>query len=366
MKLNVETWKSFRIGRLFVLENGKANQGMLDEGDECFYIGAKRDDNGVMIHCAKNETLMQKGNCIIFICNGQGSVGYANYMDVDFIGTTDIVAGYNENLNCYNGLFIATVSCQERPKYSFGRKWKTHLKGTTIDLPIQYNSDGNPFIDEHFRYSDEGYVPDWDWMEAYIKSLQCRPLTTKNTNERQVRLEITEWKEFVIGNLFDVYLSKGDIKLDDIDTGKIPLISSGENNNGIVGYIDENGDGKAEIFDGNKITLDMFGNAFYQGERFYAVSHGRVNILEPKFRLNNRIGLFLVSVIKMEKYKYSYGRAVYSEEASNMTVELPILRNSDGTPFVDVTYKYSENGYVPDWQFMEDYIKSLPYGDRLE
>jgi hypothetical protein len=26
---------------------------------------------------------------------------------------------------------------------------------------------------------------------------------------------------------------------------------------------------------------------------------------------------------------------------------------------------YSENGYVPDWQFMEEYIKALPYGDRL-
>ena len=132
---------------MFKLENGKANQGMLEEGNECFYIGAKKDDNGVMIHCMKDSELMQKGNCIIFICNGQGSVGYANYMDVDFIGTTDIVAGYNKNLNQYNGVFIATVLCQERPKYSFGRKWKTHLKNTIVDLPIQHNADGTPYID---------------------------------------------------------------------------------------------------------------------------------------------------------------------------------------------------------------------------
>ena len=164
MNLDLDKWGSFRISDLFpILQNGKANQGMLSDGTECFYVGAKKNDNGVMLHCAYDEDLIQKGNCIIFICNGQGSVGYANYMDVDFIGTTDIVAGYNENLNQYNGLFIATVLCQERPKYSFGRKWKTHLKDTVIKLP--QTLDGNP---------------DWNYMERYIKSIKHKPLSTAN------------------------------------------------------------------------------------------------------------------------------------------------------------------------------------------
>ena len=119
MNLNVSKWKPFITARLFpVLENGKANQQMLDEGNDCFYVGAKRDDNGVMIHCIRDESLITKGNCIVFICNGQGSVGYANYMDVDFLGTTDIVAGYNEFLNPFTGAFLASVYSQERPKYS--------------------------------------------------------------------------------------------------------------------------------------------------------------------------------------------------------------------------------------------------------
>ncbi len=168
--LNVDKWEEFTISKLFTLEIGKANQGMLEEGNECFYVGAKRDNNGVMIHCAYNSSLAQKGNCIIFICNGEGSVGYANYMDVDFIGTTDIVAGYNKNLNSYNGLFIATVLCMERPKYSFGRKWKTHLKDTIIKLPIQYKN-GKPVKNKKLGYTKEGYVPDWEFMENYIKAL---------------------------------------------------------------------------------------------------------------------------------------------------------------------------------------------------
>ena len=75
MNLNKENWGSFKISDLFpVLQNGKANQGMLSDGNECFYVGAKKADNGVMLYCAYDDDLVQKGNCIVFICNGQGSV----------------------------------------------------------------------------------------------------------------------------------------------------------------------------------------------------------------------------------------------------------------------------------------------------
>lgn len=331
MNLNISSWGNFKISELFpVLQNGKANQGMLSDGYDCFYVGAKKDDNGVMLHCAYDSALIQKGNCIIFICNGQGSVGYANYMDVDFIGSTDIVAGYNKMLNQYNGLFIATVLCQERPKYSFGRKWKTHLKDTVIKLP----------------QTIEGF-PDWDFMEKYIKSLSHKPLTTQNKSS-QHPLNIDSWQEFKVGDYFDVYLSSGDLKIDACELGKIPLVSSGATNNGIVGYVDDKGDGKAQIFKANSITVDMFCNAFYQNNDYYAVSHGRVNILYPKFKCNPLIGCFICSVINNERFKYSYGRAVYSDEISRMVIKLPTTLDN-----------------VPDWGFMENYIKSLPYGDRI-
>lgn len=349
MRLDTQDWKPFITSRLFpVMENGKANQQMLDEGKECFYVGAKKDDNGVMIHCQRDEALITNGNCIVFICNGQGSVGFANYMDVDFIGTTDIVAGYNEYLNEYNGTFLATIYSQERPKYSFGRKWKTHLKDTEVKLPVKRDADGSHVLDASCKWSDDGYIPDWQFMENYIKSLHHKPLTTKNKAGQVPELKVTEWKEFKIKDFFDVELSKGDIKLDDMDDGDIPLLSSGETNNGVVGYIDRNGDGKAEIFPSNRITVDMFCNAFYQDEPFYAVSHGRVNILVPRFELTKNIGLFIATAIKQEQYKYSYGRAVYSNVAAAMDIKLPV--DTDGNP---------------DWQFMENYIKALPYGDRL-
>ncbi len=153
--VSTDDWGEFRVEDLFDrFEVGKAHAGMLEDGDDCLYLGAKKDDNCVMQRCARNPDLVQSGNCIVFICNGEGSVGYANYMDREFIATTDLVMGYSQNLNKYNGLFIATILDRERPKYSFGRKWKTHLRDTVIRLP--QTKDGKP---------------DWKEMERMIRAL---------------------------------------------------------------------------------------------------------------------------------------------------------------------------------------------------
>lgn len=368
MKLNTGDWKGFVIHKLFELENGKANQGMLEEGSECFYVGAKKEDNGVMIHCMKDRELMQKGNCIIFICNGQGSVGYANYMDVDFIGTTDIVAGYNKNLNEYNGLFIATVLCQERPKYSFGRKWKTYLKNTIIDLPIQRNTDGTPYIDRTYEYSNDGYVPDWQWMENYIKSLHHKPLTTKNKTDDAPLLNVNEWQEFRFGNLISsINKSKALNKDDLIETNNkkhsIRYITRTGENNGCELLVDISTVDKAYIQDKNAISIgDTTATCFYQNEDFITGDH--MVVVRAEW-LNKPLGLYITSILNKEQYKYSYGRAFLMDRIKDTIIKLPIVRNSDKSPVLDESKRYSEQGYLPDWQWMENYMKSLPYGDRL-
>ena len=333
MNLNISSWGNFKISELFpVLQNGKANQGMLSDGYDCFYVGAKKDDNGVMLHCAYDSALIQKGNCIIFICNGQGSVGYANYMDVDFIGSTDIVAGYNEMVNQYNGLFIATVLCQERPKYSFGRKWKTHLKDTVIKLAKKI--DGSP---------------DWDFMEQYIKSLKYKPLTTQNSHP-QHPLNIDNWQEFRLDDLFsEIYKAeahvKGDLEfVESPGTNTIKFISRTEMNNGCDCYLPNNG--ISGIENGNAITIgDTTATCFYQKDEFVCGDH--IVVCRAEW-LNLYTGLFLVSLLKREKYKYNYGRAFKMDLISNTKVKLPT--KSDGTP---------------DFNYMEHYMKSLPYGDGI-
>jgi len=174
-----------------------------------------------------------------------------------------------------------------------------------------------------------------------------------------MKLNIAEWKEFQIGRLFDVILSTGDLKIADCDPGEIPLISSGQTNNGIVGYINKKGDGKAQLFSGGKITVDMFCNAFYQDKDFYSVSHGRVNILSPKFKADPSVLLFICTLINKERYRFSYGRALYSKEVEKMIIKLPVCKDENNNPVIDPEKKYSDNGYIPDFEYIKEYIERL-------
>lgn len=41
-----------------------------------------------------------------------------------------------------------------------------------ILLPIQTNESGVPVIDEIKVYHPDGFVPDWDYMAAYIRAIE--------------------------------------------------------------------------------------------------------------------------------------------------------------------------------------------------
>ena len=175
--LKIDTWKDFSVGRLFRIEktNGIVTDG-LDEGSDIAYIAAKHDINGFEKLCSIEgiEDWVSEGNCVIFVQIGEGSCGYANYSYDDFIGMSGKTScGYIDGImNPYIGLFLTTILCCERPKHSFGRSWTgNRLTDTNIKLPVKHNPDGSIFIDEKHHFSDDGYVPDWQFMEDYIKAL---------------------------------------------------------------------------------------------------------------------------------------------------------------------------------------------------
>lgn len=49
--------------------------------------------------------------------------------------------------------------------------------------------------------------PDWNYMEQYIKSLNHKPLTTRNKSENVLQLDIENWKEFKVGD-FLIYIQQ--------------------------------------------------------------------------------------------------------------------------------------------------------------
>lgn len=158
--IDIQNWKAFSLDKIFTkIEDGKVKSTeVLEDGNDVYYCGAKKNDNSVIRKYGYNEKYISKGNCIAMICDGQGSIGYNTYQKDDFIATINLALGYNEKLNKYNGLFLVTVLDLERPKFSFGRKRKTTLKSTKIKLPAIETKNGK-------------YEPNWKFMENYIKNL---------------------------------------------------------------------------------------------------------------------------------------------------------------------------------------------------
>lgn len=106
------------------------------------------------------------------------------------------------------------------------------------------------------------------------------------------------------------------------------------------------------------------GEAFYQPEPYWATDD--VNALYSKYDgFNKYIGLFFVAVIRKEKYRFNYGRKWTLENMKETEICLPVKKNDNNAPIIDGACIFSEQGYVPDWDYMENYIKNLPYGDRI-
>ena len=125
------------------------------------------------------------------------------------------------------------------------------------------------------------------------------------------------------------------------------MITATSENNGVVNYIsyDEFKDSKKLFRD--KLTIDMFFNVFYHNYEYF--SDDNVHTLIPKnISLNKYVYLFLVTILKQLQYKYDFGRQVRLQRLDFDEIKLPIDKNGN-----------------PDWQFMEDYAKSLPYSSNL-
>ena len=56
----------------------------------------------------------------------------------------------------------------------------------------------------------------------------------------------------------------------------------------------------------------------------------------------------MVTLINQERFRYTYGRKCNQEKISNTLIRLPVDENGE-----------------PDWKFMENYVKSLPYSDLM-
>ena len=218
-------------------------------------------------------------------------------------------------------LFYCTCLRANKYRYSYGRQANRTLK----DLFL-------PSISE---------IPDWVKFSNTNIDVRLNSSVNKSTVPA---LNVTHWSTFTYEQLFIIERGKGPRIKDLNSQGNTLFITAIESNNGLTGLTT-----MEPCHQGNVITVNRNGSvarAFYQPLPFCSTED--VHIFVPKFELNSYRAMFLCALIKQEKYRFGYGRKWGIERMKKSEIRLPVNQNGD-----------------IDWDYMENYIKSLPYSSSI-
>lgn len=162
--------------------------------------------------------------------------------------------------------------------------------------------------------------------------------------ERQFKQNGGEWREFKIGDLFEVESSKKIFHANNINIitdekhGFYPYVVRSSANNGIRGYIKQNTD---FLNPANTLSFaqDTF-TVFYQEKPYF--TGNKIKILIPKFQnFNKTKALFFVAAYNKVLADFTWGVGSTKESIKEISISLP-----------------TKNG-KPDFAFMENFIKEL-------
>lgn len=345
MKIDMTDWQWFQLGGdeglcdvVYGVNLELVNCVETDKNDPeaVAFVSRTESNNGVSAYVKPVPGVIPQPKDTITVAGG-GSVLATFLQTQPFYSGRDLYLLYpKEDISRKAKLFLVTVIKANKYRYNYGRQANVTLPHLRLRLPA--TPDGKP---------------DWQWMESYIDSLHSEPLKTSNGSKAALGtfvFDIREWHEFRVEELFDsIYkvASYDDSELERVDMWSkktVPYVTRTDLDNSVKSLVSSTG--LANIEAGNAIVIgDTTSTISYQPGPFVAGEH----IIAARAEwMNKYTGLFVTCLLRQERYRYSYGRAYKLDSIRNTELRLPVT--SDGKP---------------DWQWMENYIKSLPYGDRL-
>lgn len=336
-KINTNDWKEFVIGELFEISRPIArSQAKYTEGNVPF-VASGNYNNGIVKWCMpKEDEALDLGNCITV----SPLDGSAFYQKENFLGRggagSAILMLRNDELTELSGLFIASVIRNALTKYSYSDQLNSQtIADEIIWLPIEKNTE----------------KPDYTYMEQYMQNILNEVGSSienlSQTDNRKHKVNISEWKEFVIGDLFDIHPTKAykkiNIELFEED-GTNPVVVNTGFNNGIGGYASLDCTEKAGTITFTDTAAKSTDSFFYQERDFIGYPHVQGMYAKTHEWTKNE-GLFLNSVIKsLLRGQYDFIRKMTRAEMLKLKVKLPAVIE-DGV-------------WVPDWNYLESYMQN--------
>lgn len=146
------------------------------------------------------------------------------------------------------------------------------------------------------------------------------------------KIDVSQWKEFNIGKLFDFYRGK-EAAPKRVPDGDTPFISETRENNGMVKLASSD-----HVFPGKSITVSVnYASTVLYQEKDFCASVNIIILHNDNLTVN--AGLFLAAVISKLHQKYSYNDKVSAFKLKQENIKLPV--DSFGEP---------------DWHYMDEYI----------
>lgn len=308
-----------KVKDLFTLSQGNSFELMnmeLSNNSGINFVSRTAQDNGVVAQVCADDIVKPFQAGVITVALG-GSVLSAFVQLKPFYTAFHIaVLTPKVDLTLQEKLYYCMCIQANAYRYSYGRQANKTLKD--IELP--------------------------DIVPECVHTVSIVPYTTANAHSALPLSDVVSWREFELGQLFNFVKGKR-LRKEDMLEGSTNYLGAISENNGIRQLIDA-----PAIFKANCITVNYngsVGEAFYQSAPFWATDD--INVLYSNgWTLNKYIALFIATVIKANRYKFGYGRKWTMAKMKKSPIKLPATPQGS-----------------PDWGYMEQCIKALPYSDRI-
>lgn len=325
--IDIKKRKDFQIWEFFDIVNWKKYPKQERESGNLPLVSTSWVNNWISDYIKERSDSVYE-NCITVAYSG--SVWYTAYQKNEvFVWETVIALLPKFELNDYIALFLVSILNKHNSEYTYEHKikvlsyWNDYIK-----LPV-----------------DNGWNPDREYMENYMKNLEekCK---TKLQNLILARggvvrlISTNSWKEFKVWDLFEIS-SPSPRSQNNYEDWEVPFVASWDVNNWILKYCKPRSGENLDIW--NCITVSPVDwSSFYQENDFLGRwwAGSSIMILRNK-NLHKYCWLFVAWIIR-KCCNFTYNDMWNREKLKNSIVKFPV-----------------DSEWNPNRDFMESYMKNL-------
>ena len=334
-KIDTSEWKEFKMKSLgfYNFHGERLNKGYRVEGTTPF-ITAGKINRGVAQYITTTRNTYHKAITVDMF-------GNCFFQSEDCAGDDNVYFFVNDDISDNQKLFIsASINAVTSIRFAYKEQFRqSHANALTVHLPATQSGE-----------------PDWAYMDSFMQNVMNESKASlenlRLADEKKTAVDISEWKEFVIGELFKK-LNLGiknpkfnkalDVSEEQTSEFNLPLVNAKHGTNGIMYY------GRESDFETAEMTIGIVQNGAIATGDVYAHPQKTgvlwdAYLIKPFHKISSEYTLmFLATVIERAiKEHFSYDNKCVWDKASKLLVRLPV----------------DEAGY-PNWAYMDSFMANV-------